>query len=419
MSSGTQYWALPSGETLSMDINYNTDTGPYVNAGVSVAQLQQAIVDNTVRSVFRIYVLYPDETIAYEIPSEYLKSGGSYSENYQNGQRRSISFTLYNHDGRFTPSINQFWIGTRLQLDMGLQFLTGGTVWFQKGIFVITSTSPSETPGSREVNISASDKFTLLESGVGVLGTTYTVPVDSDAFSLVQSILLTDTGNRYLLDPKQPIFSGGLAHKKTQMEIVKSPGDTLASIILDVATQLSAEVFYNSTGQLVFVPINEVTMDVDKPILCHFQSDRGDISQLNFDLDYSNAVNRVVVIGTSSSGGTFTYVALNDDPASPLCYQRIGYHTGEVITDSNIYSMILARERAEYELRNQLILKNTISATISYNPFLEVNNIVSISDDFFGLQRDHFLIQSIGCSLDFSNQMQISISNIKNLPFLT
>ena len=41
---------------------------------------------------FKICVLNPDETIAYEIPSQDIPIGGiSFTENYQNGQRRNIT----------------------------------------------------------------------------------------------------------------------------------------------------------------------------------------------------------------------------------------------------------------------------------------------------------------------------------------
>jgi hypothetical protein len=54
--------------------------------------------------------LNADETERYEIPNEDI-IGGSYSENYQSGQRRTLSFQLNNNNGEYTPSINHFWTG--------------------------------------------------------------------------------------------------------------------------------------------------------------------------------------------------------------------------------------------------------------------------------------------------------------------
>lgn len=189
-----------------------------------------------------------------------------------------MSFTVYNEDGQYTPNINQFWVGTKLRLDMGLSLPSGNSVWFQKGIFVITSAAPSKVPGAHEVNISASDKYCLFEQGRGVLGTTYTVPVNTDIYGLISSILFTDGGNGYLLDSTPFLFNRALETKKTQAEITKSAGDNLASILSDIALQINAEIFYNSTGQLVFAPIPEVTADINKPILYHYETVKGDLS---------------------------------------------------------------------------------------------------------------------------------------------
>ena len=130
-------------------------------------------------------------------------------------------------------------------------------------------------------------------------------------------------------------------------------------------------------------------------------------------------VNRVVVIGASVNGGTCQAIAVNDDTSSPLCYQRIGYRTGAPINDSNITSDTLAEERADYELRQQLIAKTTISNTVLFNPLLTVNNIVTITDSFYGLERERVLLQSISFSIDYSGTMSISSTNIKNLPYTT
>ena len=109
------------------------------NNQISADTLKYYIDNNISQPQFRIYVLYPDETINYEIPQEDIQLGGSYNENYQNGQRCSLSFSLYNENGNYTPNINTFWAGTRLRLDVGIKVSDSETYWFQKGIFVINS----------------------------------------------------------------------------------------------------------------------------------------------------------------------------------------------------------------------------------------------------------------------------------------
>ena len=81
-----------------------------------------------------------------------------------------------------------------------------------------------------------------------------------------------------MLDSTPFLFNRALETKKTQAEITKSAGDNLASILSDIAMQINAEIFYNSTGQLVFAPIPEVTADINKPILYHYETVKGDLS---------------------------------------------------------------------------------------------------------------------------------------------
>ena len=416
MGNIRQYVNFASGETVPF---YIEQDGQYLDQDVDIDFLRFQIDNNIVSSSFRILVLYPDETINYAIPSENIKAGGNYSENYQNGQRRSLSFTLYNNDGAYSPNINTLWAGTRLRLEMGVHLFSGATIWFYKGVYVIDKVTPSLTTSGKEVQVSAKDKFSLFEDATGRIEETTEIPVGSDIESVIKDCLLTSMGSGNPLDVIPIIYHSSFKDKKTQATISKSAGDTIGSLLLELATQLSAEIFYNAMGNLVVVPIANVTSDADKPLLYEYSTKEGTISQLDFSFDYNSIVNRIIVTGSSASGGISKAVAINDDPGSPLCYQRIGYRTGNIINDSNITSDFLAQERADYELRQQLIIKSSTSASVLYNPLLEVNNLIAVSDDFFNLVHERFLIQNVSCSLDYTGQMNINFTNLVNLPFVT
>lgn len=412
MSKIIQYANLASGDISIVSMENGND---FIDQDTDISNLYKQIDLNTTAPTFRITVLYPDETVNYEIPQDDIKIGGSYSENYQNGQRRSLSFTLYNDNGRYNPNINVLWAGTRLRLDMGLVLMNGNTLWFRKGYYIINKITPSLTPTGKEVAISATDKFSLFENSTGKLEDTYKIETGTNIREIIESIQQTEMGNGSIFDAKPLIYHSSFEDKKTQVDISKSAGDTYGSILLDLATQLSAEIFYNADGNLVLIPTTEVTEDHSKPLIYNFYSDNGDISQLNFDYDYNTIVNRIVVIGSSSNGGVYQATAINSDESSPLCYQRIGYRTGNIINDSNITSDVLAEERALYELRQQLILKTTTSSNVVFNPFLNVNNLISISDSFFELEHEKYLLQSISCSLDYSGVMNIGFTNVNNV----
>lgn len=385
---------------------------------IDVAHLSEWIDNNYVGSRWRIYVLFPDETVNYEIPQEDIQLGGSYSENYQDGQRRSLSFSLYNETGKYSININTFWANTKLRLDRGVELNDGTVIWFQSGVFVVSQAQNTLGVSQKMVQITAKDKFSLFEEKTGTLETTYEIPVGSDIESVIKDILLFNNGSGEPLDVRPIMYHSSLKGKKTQVTISKSAGETFGSILLELATQLSAEIFYNATGNLTLIPTNEASLDVDKPLIYDYNADKGDMSGLDFTYDMSSIINRVIIVGSSLTGGVVTATAVNDDPGSPLCYQRIGFRTGSVINDSNITTQYLAEERAQYELRKQLILKSSTNLTVLFNPLLSVNNLIAITSEYYGLTRDKFLIQSISCSLDYSGTMSISVSNIKNLPLV-
>lgn len=410
MSKVIKYANLASGDVIPFSI----ESDYYVDQDSNIEELTRMIDLNYITPSFRIYVLYPDETINFEIPKEIIKAGGSYNENYQNGQRRTLSFTVYNYNGDYTPTINMLWAGTRLRLDIGIEY-NGTRVWFEKGYFVISKTTPSLTNNGQEVAITANDKFSLFENSTGRLENTFEIPEGQNISDIIKEIQQLELGDGSIFDPKGLIISEKLKGKRTQVTITKNAGDTYGSILNELATQLSAEIFYNANGVLTLVPITEVTQDKEKAIIYSFNADMGDMSQLNFDYDYNQIVNRIVVVGNSKNGGVYKATAINNDTRSPLCYQRIGYRTGNIINDSNIYSDLLAEERAEYELRQKLILKTTTTASILFNPFLSINNLITIDSEFFDLKHDKFLLQSISFAIDFSGQMNITFSNILNL----
>lgn len=413
MSYVSQNIYLASGDTLPVSV---TQSNTYSIHDLDITHLISWINNNYVFPRWRIYVLFSDESINYEIPVDDIQTGGSFSENYQDGQRRSLSFSLYNESGKYSPGINTLWAGTRLRLDRGLEMSDGSIIWFQSGIFVVSQLQTSLQPGQKSVQVTAKDKFSLFEDKTGTLETTYEIPEGNDIEEVINKILLVDNGSGEPLDSRPIIYHSSFKGKKTQATISKSAGESYGSILLDLATQLSAEIFYNAMGNLTLVPTNETSLDVDKPLIFDYDAERGQISGLDFSFDMGSIVNRVIVIGSSVTGGVVSATAVNDDAGSPLCYQRIGYRTGSIINDSNISTEILAQERAQYELRKQLILKSSTNVSVLFNPLLSVNNLVTITSEFFGLTHERFLIQSISCSLDYGGVMSITITNIRNLP---
>lgn len=405
---------LGSGDYMSYDIEGDVASS---SKYLQISEIQKIINRNSIYPRFRIFVLNPDETVCYQISNEDILSGGSYNENYQNGSRRTLSFTLDNSSGKYTPSINNFWSGTRVSLQVGLEIPDESTtVWFDKGVFVMDTPKPSKTAEQKTVSISCSDKFSLFEGAQGTAGIATEFPAETKVRNLIEDILQRDMGNGYFVDPKpfllDPSFEGRVLPNKISLTAENNWG----SILTQIADILSAEVFYDAQGRMNFIPVIETMNDGSKPVLYDYSLDK--LQTEDFSFDTSNFINKVYVIGANVNGHTCTAEAENNDPDSPLCISRIGLRS-TVVSDSNITMDILAQERADYELRKNLVAKSTLDSGAFFNPLLSVNNIVTyIDEEDFNLRRERFLIQSLSFNLGYDGTMNLSVSNINNLPFV-
>lgn len=386
----------------------------------SIKNIKDVIDRHTIFPRFRIFVLNDDETVCYQIPNEDIIAGGSYQENYQNGSRRTLSFSLYNNDGKYTPSINKFWVNTKVRLDIGLEVPDERIIiWFNRGVFLMSAPNPSHSYEGSTVSINCADKFSIFEGSTGIVSITTEIPPGSKIKDVIQDIQNVDMGNGNILDPIPMFLDPVFEESVVQQTISISGGQTYGEMLTQLANMISAEMFYDSTGKLTISPIVELMNDGDKPILYDYEAGSGNLQNDDFSLDMNSFVNSVQVIGANVNGGTVSATAENTDPASPLSISRIGRRSSSPITDTNITTEVLAQERADYELRQKLIAKSTLNSNVFFNPLLEVNNLVTYTDEFYGLRRDRFLIQSISFNLNYDGMMSLSVSNINNLPFVT
>ena len=383
------------------------------SSSISMSYLTDVLKRPTIKPRFRLFVLNPDETINYEIPEEdIIINSGNFTENYQNGQRKSVNINLINVDGKYTPSINTIWVHDRFRFDIGLEF-DGQVYWFPRGIYILGNPSADHQNSDKQVSLTLVDKFAVLEGKAGTLEATYEIPVDSDIEQAIMGILTLDNGSGYPIDLKPIIYDRAFKGLKMPYTLSKDAGSTLGEMLLEIGTILNAEVYYNSQGNLCFININETTLDVQKASLWDYSDEDRDYGGATANYDFENAVNEVHVVGDNINNEIFSAMAKNENPVSPLCIQRIGRRI-EYINDSNIYSDDLAQQRANYELRKFGILKTTMNIQVSFNPLLFVNNLVTITDKYYNLTRERFLIQSISYTIGNESQMTVSCSNIVN-----
>lgn len=407
------------GEVLSVYVDDEAYDPEYYSFTTITKMLKMPIL----KPRFRLFLLNPDETIDYEIPQkDIILSSGSYNENYQNGQRRSIDISLDNSDGKYTPNLNKIWVNNRFRLDIGIDSLFMiRTYWFTRGIYILGNPTATHSNSDKQVTLSLLDKFAYLEGKSGTLETTYEIPVGTDIEEAIKGILSLDNGSGYPIDLKPIVYDSRFKGRKMPYTLSKDAGSTLGEMLLDIGTILNAEVYYNTEGNLCFISINETINDTDKPTLWDYSDVEPEYFNANISCDFENVINEVHVVGDSVTTDLAYAMAQNTNPESPICIQIVGRRV-EYINDANIYSQELAQDRADYELRKKGILETSATVPVAFNPLLFVNNIITLEDTFFEYKREKFLIQSISYSIGTESQMTLTCSNLTNFskqPFST
>lgn len=384
---------------------------------ISLPELESALKKTVIQPKYRISVLNPDETVAYQIPDEDIPVDGiNYSETYQNGQRRSLTLTLINRDGQYTPSIDRIWINTRFKFEVGIK-IKNSILWFPKGIYLLGDTSYNYQDSNRVISLMLKDKYSLLEGKTGTLEDGYEISLGSNIENAIRGLLNTSMQNGYVLDYKEPIFDSSFAGKKTQCTIRINEGGNLASIIDQLALQLSAEYYYNTVGNLCFYPINATVSDAAKPVIWNFEElDRG---VNNFSMNYrmEDVINVIKVVGSNTNSLIYSSIKQNNNPNSPICIERIGRRAAPTYNESAITSQEAADDLANYYLRQYSFLGIDFSCEIAFNPTLTVNNICEVENKVLDYAREKLLITELTYTSS-SGIMSLRMCNTSELPFM-
>jgi len=383
---------------------------------VNFSELKRLIELPYVRPRYKISILEPDETIKMVIPESDIEIGGiNYTESYQSGQRRNISLQLINSDGKYTPSVfSDIWVNTRFSFEIGLETSTG-IVWFPKGVYVLGNIELTRSDSEKTVTLQLQDKFAIFEGKTGTLDTAYEIAVDSDIYDAVTGILNFSMGNGYILDYKSVYFDPSLVGMKTQQTIRAEQGENYGSVISALATQLSAEYYYNTVGNLCFYPINETVDDTTKPIIWTYPWLGRDLHNMSLNYKHEEIVNCVKVVGDNVDSGVYSATVENNNPSSPICIEQVGKRMNAPYTESNIWSDDMAYDLARYYLRKASFVGVDFSCTVSFNPVLTVNNLCEVEDHFLELQREKLLIVSLSYTSG-NGEMSVTFCNTTDLP---
>lgn len=193
-------------------------------------------------------------------------------------------------------------------------------------------------------------------------------------------------------------------------------GRTYADILLEYATILCANVYYDANGRFTLEPMidsaDDIT-DTNKEVLWDYTVDEKTFLGLTQTFNFDKVYNDFIVLGNIVNGYQFKGRVQNWNPMSNTCIQRIGLKTKEPYEDNQYVSDEQCVELAKYYAKTDTIMQksgNIPSVTLYH---LDVDKLVTVSTPNNNMSKELFLIT--GFSLSASGQMSLNVSSVNIL----
>lgn len=373
----------------------------------------KAVLEPIVKELYRVELLYADETPREDISRYILKDSISYQQEYKNGQTRSISFSMLNDDGRWdaSPVNTGLWADTKIRAFSGIIY-DDVLYWYPLGIYLLSN--PSYNRDEDTVSIDGVDKFAKLDGTLGgVLETEYKIVPNTPIYTAIQTLLKLDTGNGTSFDDDPVIFPSKYASQKTPYTMTVNGESSVGDILLELGEILSCDVYYNEYGCLVFEPADELLKVANKPVLWTIDDEFSDCTSISYEVKFDEVINKVTVVGANINGAIVKHTVTNKNAKSPSNIYMMPIRF-EYISDGHISTSDLCQTRAEYELQKKSIVTLSYSISMVYIPFIQSNALICLNDKRKNVYGQNLFVSSVSIS---SGSTNVSATNIEDLPY--
>lgn len=448
VSADQTYTFTPSGNvSLTAKSTRAISPGDDPTAGGITSYAEQMkdylrVIRTSFTKLCRVRFLQPDGSTVFALDNNPLnrRSGafiqdGSISVNLQNGQRRTASITLSNLDAAYDYNVNNVWFGQQIAIDEGLILSDGSEFYIPQGIFYIAEPQETLNPNQRTITYPLVDKWAYLDGTLfGRLEGTYEVPLNTNIFAPIQSILGLDRGNGEKLDNVTPIFTEYYNNMTQELpdgntaSLVKSPytlrvdsdDGTYADVVLGLAEMVNAWVGYDQNGALRIDPSQDDILDTNKPVLWRFSTDEAQLLGATYTVKNQEVYNDYIVLGEQTSDyAQAAGRAQNLDPSSDTNVYSIGRKTYRE-TASGYYTKTQCEDLAQWKLKRATVLQKSVSISCTQMMHLVENNLVEITrTDKPGSPTEKHLIQGFTRPLTSTGAMTITAVSVADFPIAT
>lgn len=376
----------------------------------------------------RIDFLDHQENTLYRVEQDIDSSdAGKIVNNNEQGTRRSFSFNLINVNGIYNLlDEDTFWFNRKFRVYLGIAY-QDDTFWFSKGVYITQNATLDST--TKTVSLNGVDKYAQLDGTLNVLQADEidtVFEVGSKISNVIHDILMLDIGNGMVLDPVEPIIDPDIGNQKLYKEFTMSAGSYYGDFLTEIMTSFGCDIFYDTMGRLT---VRRIFND-DRPYWYAFKSPAYNFvdeiwgyqsPQITIDM---KGVNKITVSTENVNYPNVSETAINNNPRSPLCANKIGRRTftenGGIIYISLGDETIdtpetKCREYAEYRLMQETCI--ALEASFQCPPLYHLceGDVITITDAALGFDQESFIINSITVSTG-TDSMSITATNLKYLP---
>ena len=397
-------------------------------------------VRRTFQKLARLDFLQPDGSLAFSIDNNprNARSGafiqeGDLSVNLQNGMRRQATITLSNLDNAYDYNVNKVWFGQQIRLMEGLVLPDGTGFYLPQGVFYVKNPEETFMPNSRIARYNLVDKWAYLDGTLfGNLEGWALIEINEDIFNAISQILLRDRGNGMPIDNVPPIFTTYYNGKTiTRTDGTTAPwtntpytarfdnrSNTLATLLLELNKMLVGWIGYDSTGHLRVDAAYEDILDSNKPVQWEFSPQEVNFLGATYSVKNTEVYNDIIVNGTALSGNHVpSGRAVNQDPSSDTnIYGPLGMRT-KVFEENYYYADAQCQELAEWYLKQNSVLKKSVSIQSSQIFHLRENELVTIRrTDKPGAPVERHLVTGYTRPIAQAGAMTIDCTSVNDFP---
>ena len=390
----------------------------------------------------RLRFLYPDGSTAFALDNNpYNKRSGAFIQsgqltvNLQNGQRRSANVQLSNLDDAYDYNVNNVWFGQQIALDEGLVLPDGTEFYLPQGVFYVSDPTETFKPGQKTADYNLVDKWAYLDGTLfGNLEGTYEVPINTNIYQTIASILQLDRGNGYPVDNVTPVFTAYYNGKTQTLPsgetalLINTPytyredsdSATYSTLIENLAGMLAAWIGYDKTGTFRLDASQDDIVDATKPVQWSFSPENSSFLGATYTIKNTEVYNDVIVYGeTMDDNSQPAARAQNQDYNSDTNIYKIGKKTIR-LAGTGYYTDQLCQDFAQWKLKRMTVLQKSVSISCQQIFHISENELVTICrTDKPGSPVERHLVQGFTRPLTQSGEMTINAVSTEDFPIAT